>query len=368
MPKQLRPALAAVLRGYLLLAILLGLAFVLVARVSVRLSGGDEIRFATPWALVLLAGPALVALVRLHLHLQRAPSLWFSRSSELLAAKPGWVAKLARLPGLLRVVALVFVALALARPQTFSEHERSVEGIDIMFVLDLSKSMEETDLRRNRLDAGQRTIREFLQARRGRGDRVGLVVFAREAMLQCPLTLDYRSLESIVSDLQVGDVPELGTAIGDALGLALASLRRAQSASKVIILLSDGDWNRANYMDPAEALDLAVQMGVRIFSVLLGHEDAGGARTTGFTRTQYAVNPGVLKEIAGASKGLYFHAGDDAELTTSFEEIAKTLTKSEQHIVGVTPKLELFSYLLWAAMLLLLIELALRLTRFRSYP
>ncbi len=243
-----------------------------------------------------------------------------------------------------------------------------MEGIDVMFVLDLSKSMEEKDLQRNRLDAGQRTIREFLAARQGRGDRVGLVVFAREAMLQCPLTLDYPSLDAIVSDLQIGEVPELGTAIGDALGLALASLRRSQSASKVVILLSDGDWNKANFMDPGEALTLSVQMGVRVFTVLLGREDSGSERGTGFARTQYAVNPKVLQDIASATKGLYFRAGDNTQLARSFEEIREQLTKSEHRIIGSTPRLELFDYLVWIAFALLTLELLMRMTRFRSFP
>lgn len=355
-------------RGYLLLFALLGLTGFVLWRASKALAGGDELRLETPWALLLLAGPLLVAWVRLHLHWRRAPSLWFSQNAQLLASRPGWVAQYARLPGLLRVVALVLIVLALGRPQTFTERERTVEGIDIMFVLDLSNSMKEDDLQRNRLDAGQRTIREFLRARRGRGDRMGLVVFAREAMLQCPLTLDYRSLDAIVSDLQIGEVPEIGTAIGDALGLALASLRRSQSASKVIILLSDGDWNRANYMDPNEARDLGVQMGVRIFTVLLGREDAGAAPGVGYSRSQYVVNPTVLKDIARATQGLYFQAGDEVELVRSFEEIRKSLTKSENRVMGTTPESELFGYLLWAAFALLLLELLLRMTRFRSFP
>jgi Ca-activated chloride channel homolog len=354
--------------GYLLLLGLLGLAGLVLWRVSKTLAGGDTLRLATPWALLLLAGPLLVAWVRLHLHWQRAPSLWFSQNALLLGSRPGWVAQYARLPGLLRVVALVLIVIALARPQTFAERERTVEGIDIMFVLDLSNSMKEEDLQRNRLDAGQRTIREFLHARQGRGDRMGLVVFAREAMLQCPLTLDYRSLDAIVSDLQIGEVPEIGTAIGDALGLALASLRRSSSASKVIILLSDGDWNRANYMDPSEARDLGVQMGVRVFTVLLGREDAGQAPGVGYSRSQYEVNPAVLRDIASATRGLYFQAGDDAELGRSFDEIRKSLITSENRVMGTTPASELFGYLVWGAFALLLLELLLRMTRFRSFP
>lgn len=359
-----RPTLVAYLLLVLLLALILGGVWSMASEIR----GPEMLRFQTPAALFLCGGALLVALVGLHWQMPRRASFWFSRAAELQRPRIGWVGRFARLPTVLRVIALLLMAIALARPQTHSQEARTVEGIDIMFVLDLSKSMEESDLQRNRLDAGQRTIREFLRKRQGHGDRIGLVVFAKEAMLQCPLTLDYQSLESVVAGLRIGEVPELGTAIGDALGLALASLRRSESASKVVILLSDGDWNKAPYMDPYEALELGVQMGVRVFTVLLGQEDAGKARGIGHASSQYAVNPQVLKQIARDTGGEYFNAGDDAQLSASFEEIRKSLAKSENRVVGSSLHYELYGLLVWPAFLLLLLEFVLRMTRFRSFP
>jgi Ca-activated chloride channel family protein len=358
----------AILVGYVLIFFLLALILGLTWYLANEIRGPEVLRFRTPGAFLLCGGGLLVAIVGLHWQLPRRASFWFSRSEDLRASRPGRLARFARLPTVLRVVALVLVAIALARPQTQTEESRTVEGIDIMFVLDLSKSMEEQDLQRSRLDAGQRTIREFLQKRQGRGDRIGLVVFAKEAMLQCPLTLDYQSLEAVVADLAIGEVPALGTAIGDALGLALASLRRSESRSKIVILLSDGDWNKAPYMDPFEARDLSAEMGVRVFTVLLGEEGSGKAAGRGFARSQYAVNPQVLKGIAARTGGEYFRAGDDAQLSASFEEIRRSLSKSENRIVGSAPHLELYDLLVWPAFLLLLLELLLRMTRFRSFP
>jgi Ca-activated chloride channel family protein len=272
----------------------------------------------------------------------------------------GWVAIFARLPAVLRITAVALLAIALARPQTFKTEDLEVEGIDIMIVLDLSKSMEETDLQQNRLDAGQRTIKSFMQNRRG--DRLGLVVFAREAMLHSPLTLDYGAFEDIVDALVIGDVPEMGTAIGDALGLALASLRRAESKSKVIILISDGDSNTSNFMDPYEAKQLAAEAGVRVFTVLMG------ATATGGQPQAHAINPALLQEIAADTGGRFFPVGADAELDESFESIRADLEKSREVVKGQVPDRELFAWLAGPALVLLLLELLLMMTRWRRFP
>jgi len=347
--------------------LMVGLALALLPlwRLAEELRAGEELRFARPWAFGLLAGALLVAWLGLYNPLGRRASLWFSRVGDIAALPRGPVARLARLPVVLRIIALVLICIALSKPQTFTETSRVVRGVDIMFVLDVSQSMEEQDLQRNRLDAGQRTIRNFLRKRHGRGDRIGLVVFAEEAMLHCPLTLDYRSLDSIVADLEIGEVPALGTAIGDALGLSLASLRRSRSKSKVVILLSDGDWNKARYMDPGEARDLSVEMGVRVFTVLLGTDQVA---KTAKERVQYGVNPTMLKAIAADTGGLFFRAGDDRQLANSFEEIRKNLPQSDAEVIGRVPHRHFFDLLLWPAFALLLLELLLRMTRFRSFP
>lgn len=352
--------------GYVLLALGLGMLLGATWIAINDLRAGEVLRLQKPWALLLLGGPVLVTWVSLHLDLRRRATLWLSSGLPLLKVEAGLVTRLTSLPGVMRIAALTMIVIALARPQTYVNEARTVEGIDIMLVLDLSKSMEEKDLSRSRLDAGQRTLREFLRARAGLGDRVGLVVFAKEAMLQCPMTLDYRSLESIIASLEIGDVPELGTAIGDALGLALASLRRSESESKVIILLSDGDWNRAEYMDPDEARALSVDMGVRVFTVLLGQEQQGN--TNALRSKQYAVNADLLKDLAADTQGSFFAVKDDQSLASSFEEIRKALKTSEHRVMGKAPSLEFYDLLLWPAFILLLLELLLRMTRFRSFP
>ncbi len=357
---------AHLIRHLLLWSVLLLLTLALVYwRLGIA-RAGEPWDFARPSALWLCGVGVLVLALGLSGRPRQA-SFWVSQPVKVGAYRLGIVARYSKAPVVIRSVALVLVALALARPQTLVRSETISEGVDLMFVLDLSKSMEEQDLEENRLDAGQRTIREFLRKRQGKGDRIGLVVFAKEAMLQCPLTLDYRSLDSIVAGLQIGDVPPLGTAIGDALGLALASLSRGGASSKVVILLSDGDWNKAHYMAPSEAQELSVAMQVRVFTVLLGQESSG-AGIQRDAQMQYAVNPTVLKELASETGGLYFNATDNWELNHSFEEIRKRLQMSEAVEQGTRSGGTLYWLFLWPALGLLLLELVLRSTRFRSFP
>lgn len=333
-----------------------------------RLGRAAKLGFKSPLALALFAACALLAWVGFHLAAQRSASFRFSRVGDLVRARPGMGAWLTPLPKALRIIAIGLIVVALARPQAMKKQTIKVEGIDIMLVLDLSKSMEEKDLMRNRVDAAQRTIRKFLVGRKD--DRIGLVVFAKQAMLQCPLTLDHLALDQIVSDLALGDIDPMGTAIGDGLGLALAALRRdTETKSKVVILLTDGDSNVMNVMNPDEAKDLAVKMGVKVFTVLVGQEDSGqSAEPDPFGgRQTYAVNPELLKRIAADTGGKYYHAEDTAALDRGFNEVRKTLAKTQLKEEG-TVYAELFPRFVTPALGLILLELLLAFTRFRRFP
>jgi Ca-activated chloride channel homolog len=213
--------------------------------------GREELVWRRPLALALVAACLLVGCVGFHMRRQRSAVMAFTRIDVLRQLGRGLAARLASLPTALRVVAIAVLAVALARPQTYRTVTREIDAVDIMVVLDLSKSMEEMDLRRNRLDAAQRVVRRFLARRQD--DRIGLVIFAQGAMLQCPLTHDMKALDQIVADLRIGDVPELGTAIGDGLAMALAAFRRddarqaappgddgaGRKRARIVVLLSD---------------------------------------------------------------------------------------------------------------------------------
>ena len=133
--------------------------------------------------------------------------------------------------------------MALMGPELKRRHEvdEMAKGIDIMVVLDVSGSMQARDLHPNRLNAAKRVIDEFISRRKS--DRMGLVLFAKEAYWWCPLTLDYDALRTMLSGVRLGVVNPRGTAIGDAIGTALNRLRQSKTKTKVIILLTDGDNN-----------------------------------------------------------------------------------------------------------------------------
>jgi len=318
---------------------------------------GELIEWKSPRAIVLVAGAALVGALVFHLHRRRAAAMAFSQVA--LVKKRGLASWLADLPGALRVVAIGCIAIALARPETYRIVKHDVDSIDIMLVVDMSKSMEETDMQRDRLDAAQRVMRRFLH--RTHNDRVGLVVFGQQAMLQCPLTQDTKLLEQIVSDLAIGDVPELGTAIGDGLALALAQLRRSDAKSKVVILLSDGDTNWVTRFDPDQAANAAKEMGVKVYTLLVGSESSdlfGGM----------SVNPATLRNIAATTGGEFFRAADYESFDRGFQTVRKKLDTTKRTIKERVPDKQLFLPFAVIAAALIGLELLLANTRLRRFP
>jgi len=211
----------------------------------------------------------------------------------------------------------------------------------------------------DRLDAAQRVIRRFL--RRTNNDRIGLVVFGQQAMLQCPLTQDMRLLEQIVADLAIGDVPELGTAIGDGLALALAQLRRSDAKSKVVILLSDGDSNWVTRFSPDEAARAAQELGVKVYTLLVGREESdlfGGM----------SVNPATLRNIAQITGGEFFRAEDYDSFEKGFMTVRNKLDTTKRTITERVPDKQLFVPLAVIALALIGLELLLAYGRLRRLP
>jgi Ca-activated chloride channel family protein len=318
---------------------------------------GELVEWKSPRAIVLVAGAAFVGALAFHLHRRRSAAMAFSQVA--LVKKRGLASWLADLPAALRVVAVGCIAIALARPETYRIVKHDVDSIDIMLVVDMSKSMEETDMQRDRLDAAQRVMRRFLH--KTHNDRVGLVVFGQQAMLQCPLTQDTKLLEQIVSDLAIGDVPELGTAIGDGLALALAQLRRSDAKSKVVILLSDGDTNWVTRFDPDQAANAAKEMGVKVYTLLVGSESSdlfGGM----------SVNPATLRNIAATTGGEFFRAADYESFDKGFQTVRKKLDTTKRTIKERVPDKQLFLPFAIIAALLIGLELLLANTRLRRFP
>jgi Ca-activated chloride channel homolog len=379
--------------------------WLLIAAVFVPLAAGYALllrnvagfRFANPW--LLAAIPPAVALV-LWIGLARPPA-WralflYSRAMELAAQRPGIVARLRDLPTVLRLAVVVLVAVAAARPQSTRAHDDiELEGIDIVITLDLSGSMQETDLVPNRLEAAKLVIRDFV--RRRPTDRIGMVVFGREAYTYVPLTLDHGTLLRMLGELRLGLVDGNGTAIGNGIGVALnrlcseelAALRRVAGAesggegaaaaakasvpvakgpdgkprSRVIIVLTDGD-NNAGNVSPEDAARWAQLLNVKIYTVLAGTSDGEAAATAG---ARHPANPKLLEQIASTTGGTPYLATDRRALDDRFQRILEDLHKSRLRDRG-TLYAELYARFLLVAFALLLLEITLRLTRFLRIP
>lgn len=322
----------------------------------VKASGSEPTVWRSPRALVLAGAGVLVGIVAFHLQPRRVAAMGFSQVGLVGAGSRSW---LSVIPAVCRVLAIFALSVALARPETYRTVIHHEDSIDIMLVFDMSKSMEESDMPRDRMDAAQRVVRRFL--RRTKHDRVGLVIFGQQAMLQCPLTGDTKLVEQIVKDLTIGDVPELGTAIGDGLAMAVASLRRSDAKSKVVILLSDGDNNWVTRFDPDEAARTAAAHKIKVYTVLVGREESdlfGGM----------SVNPATLRSVASLTGGEFFRATDYESFDKGFQTVRSKLDTTKRERRERVPDKQLFPFFALLAAALLALDLILSHTRLRRLP
>ncbi len=273
--------------------------------------------------------------------------------------------------------ALSLLVLGAARPQLVKYDEPvSAMGRDIVLVLDISGSMRAEDFQpNNRLFAAKQVVADFIESRES--DRIALVSFAGQSFTQCPLTLDYDMLISLLQSVDF-DMVEDGTAIGNALGTALNRLKDSKAKSKIIVLLTDGENNRGE-IDPLTAAEMAKTMGVRIYCVGVGKR--GGARIPIYDKRwgkRYAVgrdgrpvltklDEKTLKGIASASGGRYSRATDAESLKRIYEQISEA-EKSELEGKRFSTFKELMPYFVLPGLCLLLISLALFRTAARVMP
>ncbi len=282
---------------------------------------------------------------------------------------PSWKEKFRHLPIVLRSSAVALLIVALARPQSFSSGENvTTEGIDIVIALDISGSMISEDFKPNRVEAAKAVAEKFIEERPN--DRIGLVVFAREAFTQCPITIDHNVLENLLAKIEPGMVPD-GTAIGNGIADAVGRLKDGKAKSKVIILLTDGE-NNSGEIDPLTAAEIAKTYGIRVYTIGIGTEGEAPypVQTPYGIRYQMVpveIDEGLLKNIAEMTGGEYFRATNNASLDEIYKKIDK-LEKSRIEVTSYRNAAELFSGWLDAGLILLLVELALSKTVFRRIP
>lgn len=316
----------------------------------------------------------------------RTPRLRIPTLTPLASGPRGLRTRLRDMPGMLRGASLALALLALGRPQSVLRGESSDErGIDMVVVLDMSYSMRalmEADeavakqqraqaKRLTRLATAREVILDFIARRKS--DRIGVVVFGRAAYILSPPTLDKSLLSTLVSKMELGLVDGGGTAIGDAVGTAVARLRRSNARSKAVILLTDGDSN-AGAITPEYAAHLAQAQGVRVYTVQIGNGDdvdvEDGVDLFGQPKTHrehYPVNPELLRKVASETGGDAFVATDRKGLEQSFHQILDKLEKTRFEAQAATME-DLFPFLVVPAVALLALEALVRLLVVRRFP
>jgi len=271
---------------------------------------------------------------------------------------------------LLRMTVVALIIVVLARPQSSNQWEQvTTEGIDIVLCMDVSGSMRAMDFRPNRLEASKNVGIEFVNARED--DRFGLVVFAGESFTQCPMTTDRAVVVNFLNEVDFG-VIEDGTAIGMGLATAVNRIKASKAKSKVIILLTDGVNNRGD-VGPVTAAEIAAGMGIRVYTIGVGSkgnapipvQDMFGRTVTRDMPVE--IDEDVLKKIADTTGGTYFRATDNNKLREIYQEIDQ-LEKTRLDVKQFSKKKEEYFPFLLAAMLILLFEIFLRYTIFRTIP
>jgi len=331
-----------------------------------------HLHFANPLGGLLLLVVLLAIGWKLFRSRARHASLTFSDTRIFRSIPPGLAVRLRHAPTVLRVVGLLLLVVAFARPQSlFQEEEVLTEGIDIMLAVDVSGSMRTEDFRpKNRLLVAKEVVGQFVRGRRN--DLVGLVAFAANAYTRCPLTLDYGVLLDLLERTDFATREEDGTAIGMGLATATARLRDARGKSKVIILLTDGRNNRGQ-IDPQTSARLAQALGIKVYTIGVGKEGEApypiddplmGRR---YIMVSADIDEDTLKQIAEATGGQYFRATDSRSLKAIFERIDR-MERTEIKVRGYTRQTERFAAFLYPGAMLIGLELLIGATIMKRIP
>ena len=259
----------------------------------------------------------------------------------------------------LSIIFLIIVGLS--RPQKIDKiNENSINVVDILLVLDISSSMLADDFLPNRLEAVKETAMSFINNREE--DRIGILVFAGESFIQCPLTIDKSILKSLISEINVASKEYDGTAIGMAIANGTNRFRSSNVESKVMILLSDGS-NNSGEIDPITAAELASQFGIKIYTIGAGTDQAY-TKIPGRGLIVNEIDEITLKKIADVTGGEYFRATDIKALESIYLKIDK-LERSDIEVNEYTLYKELYGWFLIPALLLGIFFSVLKLLIFR---
>ncbi|MDF1548876.1 MAG: VWA domain-containing protein, partial [Bacteroidales bacterium] len=259
------------------------------------------------------------------------------------------------------ILALALVIFAASRPQFGSKlKEVKTEGVEIVIALDVSNSMLAEDIKPNRLEAAKRAIGRMLENLDN--DKIGLIVFAGSAYTQVPVTTDYTATKMLLSTLSTNVVQEQGTAIGDAIRLAMKSFSPKNEEKKALVIITDGENHEDN---PIQAAEEAKEKGIVIYTIGLGDTKGTPIPIPGssdFRRDRdgkvimTSLNENMLIDIANATDGKYIRANNTRiGLAALYDEIEK-LDKTELESVVYAEYEDVYQYVIFLALLILLFD------------
>ncbi len=331
--------------------------------------------FQSPWLLLLLL--LLPLMIYLRYRKKRAESTVKISSLKPFENSGNFLSKLKPLLYFLRLAAIGFMIVALARPQIveMTSTVKSDKGIDILMVVDTSLSMLAKDLKPDRLEALKKVAENFALGRPT--DRIGLVAYSGEAIAKVPLTTDHRVLVDEIRKLQTGELED-GTAIGVGLATAVNHLKDSKATSKVVILITDGvesiDYtNDLMYVTPQAATQIAVDKDIKVYTIGVGTNGMAPFPTardpfTGeliFSLQPVEIDEDLLIYIAEQTGGEYFRATNNESLENIYAQI-DSMEKTEINEIKYYNYSELFGKFLLYGLVLLFIEILLRQTLFKE--
>ena len=329
----------------------------------------NGITFAYPWVLYFLLIIPLMIAWYIFRGMKVQTSVKYSSLNIFKDIPSTLREKLRHIPFGVRVLAIGLLIIALARPQSFSSGENvTTEGIDIAMVLDISGSMLAEDLKPNRLEAAKNVIDDFIKGRIS--DRIGLVVFSRDAFTQCPLTIDYNVLRNLLLQIHSGMIED-GTAIGNAIANGINRLKDSNAKSKIIILVTDGV-NNSGEVDPISAAEMAKVFGIRVYTIGVGTRGEAPYPVQTPFGVRYQMMPveideAVLQKISDITDGQYFRATNNQALKEIYDKIDK-MEKTKIEITSYKNASEKYHSWLWLGLILLLVEMGLSKTILRKLP
>ena len=295
------------------------------------------------------------------------PAMRLTTTAGFKKVQPGNRARYRGVLFVLRLIAIVAIVTALARPQsTNTTINNDTEGIDIVMGIDVSGSMLAEDFKPNRIEAAKAVALEFVDKRPT--DRMGLVIFSGESFTMCPITIDHNVLKEQIMQVKSGMIMD-GTSIGMGLATAVDRLRNSKAKSRIIILMTDGV-NNMGLIDPITALEIAKAYKIKVYTIGVGTQGQAIIPVQTPLGTQKQMMPveidePLLRQIAGETGGKYFRATNNKSLETIYNDIDK-MEKTSIEVTSFKRYAELFFPFALIAVCCLSVEMLLRYTVFKS--